>query len=454
MRFSDLPRHGVVVWGLGREGRAVLRRCRELGLDPVVAVPEADPTAYDDDPAVRHGEAARRALLEAEVVVRSPGVPATSELHRTVARQARTTSLTDLWLADHRHRTVAVTGTKGKSTTAALVHHLLSHHGHHASLLGNIGTPLLEEPEPLAETAVVELSSYQAQSVTSSPRAVVLTSLFPEHVGWHGSVEQYFDDKLRLVDFGPELVVCPWRDERLVGLVRPRLGPRTRLVLTDPSGAHVDDRDELRGADGRVVPTADLPVQGAHNLQNVALAVRTVEELGLLEPVSGPASVDPAAALASFRALPHRMETVPSSDHRTWVDDGLATAPEAVVAALRSLPDQRIALVLGGADRGLDFAGLLAHLWERPAGGGGEVTLLLVGPAGARVGAMLDSSEDTGDRPVPDHRWFPSLADACAWAHGADNPAAVVLLSPGAPSFDEFEDYRARSALFRRLASS
>lgn len=448
MRFSDLPREGVTIWGLGREGRAVLRKCHELGIRPAVAVPEpvpgavpdAGPTAYDDPP-VLHGEDARLALLASDVVVKSPGVPVTSDLYRTVAAAARVTSLTDLWLADNRERTVAVTGTKGKSTTASLVHHLLGAHGHPTSLLGNIGTPLLDEPEPHGDTAVVELSSYQTQSVTTSPRMVVFTSLFPEHLGWHGSEEAYVDDKLHLADYGPDLVVCPRPDEHLTGLVRRRLPASTRLVVTDPTGAHVDGNGDLRGAGG-TVPAERLPVRGAHNVQNVALAVRVVEELGLVDLDWH----ELGAVLAAFHPLPHRMEQVPSTDARTWIDDGLATAPEAVVAALRSLGERRISLVLGGADRGLVYDGLLTHLETRTE----DLVLLLIGPAGARIGARIAD----GSRPAPAHEWFPSLEAACAWARGAENDTDVVLLSPGAPSFDEFTDYRARSALFRRMAQA
>ena len=138
------------------------------------------------------------------------------------------------------------------------------------------------------------------------------------------------------------------------------------------------------------------------------------------------------------------MEQIPSSDGRTWIDDGLATAPEAVVAALQAWAEDDVALIFGGADRGLDLAPLAAYLTTRPR----PVDLLLIGPAGARFAA------EHGDAVAPHRcRTFGTLAEAVGWATSDANPARVVLMSPGAPSFDEFPDYRARSAALRSMVA-
>jgi UDP-N-acetylmuramoylalanine--D-glutamate ligase len=155
------------------------------------------------------------------------------------------------------------------------------------------------------------------------------------------------------------------------------------------------------------------------------------------------APADLLAAIPAFAALDHRMTTVPSRDGRRWIDDSLATAPEAVVAALAVFPDQPVALILGGSDRGLDMGPLASYLQTRSA----PVHLLLIGPAGARFG-----EEHTADLGHP-ATLFGSMADAVAWGLSSGNPTSVVLLSPGAPSFDEYANYADRARHLRELVA-
>ncbi|WP_170970340.1 UDP-N-acetylmuramoyl-L-alanine--D-glutamate ligase [Nocardioides jishulii] len=429
MRFSDLSGRRVVVWGFGREGASVTEHLRDLGVDVGVAEPDRVQGPHPD---LAYGEEGRTRLLAADVVVKSPGVPVVHPLHRElVAAGTPVTSLTDLWLNDNAERVVAVTGTKGKSTTASLLHHLLAAAGLRSSLRGNIGTSVLAETDPPAEVVVMELSSYQAQSLTRSPRVVAVTSLFPEHLTWHGSLEAYFHDKLNAVAHGPEVVVVPAEAPEVVRRVRERVSPGTEVLLTDADGVHVDEAGDVVWPDGTRVAAPDLPLPGRHHAANIAVALRLA---GLFD--IAPTTL--AAALRTFAPLPHRMEPVPSGDERRWIDDSLATAPEAVVASLASLPGERISVVVGGEDRGLDFSPLLSHLRSHP-----ELVVLLVGPAGARISA---EAPDLGAH------LFDSFGEAVTWAGSAANPARVVLLSPGAPSYDEFADYTERSAAFRAAA--
>lgn len=437
MRFSDLAGHHVAIWGFGREGQAAFRRCRELGVTPVVVEPDLT-TAPDYDALV--GEEAVEALLEAEIVIKSPGVPVTSPLYRKLQDHgAILTSVTDLWLNENAARTIAVTGTKGKSTTAAMIDHLLRREGASSALLGNIGYPVLNEPAPLADFVVLEVSSYQAQSLTTSPRWAVITSLFPEHLTWHGSEEAYYNDKLHLVDGGPEWVLSA-PDAALVARLEQRLPATTELVTPGSRTIHVEDGDIVWPGGFRVA-AADLPLVGLHNAGNIALALQAVVRLLGLDPDAAAQRL--ATALQTFQPLAHRLETVPSDDGRRWIDDGLATAPAAVVGSLEGLGAEGIAVIVGGADRGLDFTPLLDFLAER----GDGIEVVLIGPAGRRVAEQLATRSIASRWHVED-----SFAAAARWAHSAANPASIVLLSPGAPSQDEYRDYVDRADAFRRIA--
>jgi UDP-N-acetylmuramoylalanine--D-glutamate ligase len=428
MRFSDLEGRKVAVWGLGLEGRSALAELRARGID--VSVAESD-----DDADV---------LRAAEVVVKSPGIPVTSGLYGELAASGvRFTSVTDLFLSDNAARSIGVTGTKGKSTTSSAIAHLLTYAGAPAALAGNIGASLLEAPAD--GTVVLEVSSYQAQSITVSPRVAVVTSLFPEHLPWHGSEEAYFADKLKLVATA-EHVVVPGHDRAVVERVAAAVSPDATLHVTHmPSegllragGPRIADDPAIWAREqsgltwngvGSITPD-DLPLIGVHNARNLALGVLAAH---VAEP-----SLDPATLLdgvRTFTPLAHRMDTVPSKDGRRWIDDSLATAPEAVIAALSVFPDEPVALILGGADRGLDLTPLADYLRTRHA----PVHLLLIGPAGARFGR--EHADGLGHAVLE----FGRMADAVAWGLSVANPAGVVLLSPGAPSFDEYRDYADRA---------
>ena len=438
MRFEDLAGRRVVIWGSGREGRAARAELERRGIPSLFALTGAAEAPADLAAATAVGPDALERLATADVVIKSPGVPRTSpDLARVRERGVPVTSLTDLWLTDNAARVVAVTGTKGKSTTSSLVQHLLSSMGVRATLVGNGGTPVTAGDDPDATVAVAEISSYQAADLSTSPRVAVVTSLYPEHLPWHGGYDQYVADKLNLVSHHPELVVVPTEHAEIARLVRER-APGAR-VLT-PGSLGITTTGPGLAWDGVGSLAADeLPVHGAHNHANAALALTAV--------VAG--SDVPAArhrllldSVRTFAPLAHRLETVASLDGRRWVDDSLATAPEAVVAALETFPDTRVTLVLGGADRGLDFGPLRTYLRARPQAA--LVEVIAVGPAGARWAAD-DSTSTTlvGD-------FDAALALARADRAGTD----VVLLSPGAPSFDEFASYEERSAAFRAAASA
>ena len=436
MRFSDLPGHHVAIWGYGREGQAAFRRCRELGVTPVIAEP--DLTAPPDYDALS-GEDGVHALLEAEIVIKSPGVPVTSPLYGQLRTQGTIiTSVTDLWLNENADRTIAITGTKGKSTTSALIDHLLRELGASSALLGNIGSPVLDEPQPPADIVVLEVSSYQAQSLTTSPRWAVVTSLFPEHLTWHGSEDAYYNDKLHLVDGGPEWVLTP-ADPGLVARLEQRLPATTELVTLGAATIHAEGGDVVWSGCHRIAESA-LPLIGSHNATNIALALTAVCRLLQLDPDASAERL--TAALSNFRPLAHRLETVPSDDGRRWIDDGLATAPAAVVASLEALGARDLCVIVGGADRGLDFTPLVDFLAAHDG-----IEVVLIGASGRRIAERL------GQEPVL-ARWHleDSFAAAARWAHGPGNPAGTVLLSPGAPSQDEYRDYVERADAFRRIA--
>ena len=249
MDVGGLAGKRVAVWGFGREGRATIAALRArlpaLPLTLYCSAAEVHAARQFDHALTIHDEAPdAAALADYDVVVKSPGISAyTPALLDAQSQGTHFTSGTALWFAENTDaRVIAVTGTKGKSTTSAMIAHLARSLGVHTALAGNIGLPLLELLDQVADLWVIELSSFQTGEAGPHELAVI-TSLFEEHLDWHGSREQYVIDKLRLVDAAGQL---------LVNALQPVLIERTaahphRLLFGQPSGWHVADGFIRRG---------------------------------------------------------------------------------------------------------------------------------------------------------------------------------------------------------------
>jgi UDP-N-acetylmuramoyl-L-alanine---L-glutamate ligase len=452
VRFSELEGAGIGVWGAGREiGSFADQLARRLPSARIVvaafdARPAEDVGVLLKAPEVRvviGGEVGADALVAAlsgcDVVVRSPGVSA----HRPellAVREAGTpvTTATSLWLAERGGEgVIGVTGTKGKSTTAALAAHLARAAGRTAHLAGNIGVPALDLLDrERADVTVVELSSYHTADLETGPQVALVTSLFREHTDWHGSERAYRADKLRLLGLpGVRTAVINARDERLRGELPARVPQSLETIAYGvPDGWDVVPggialRGELRAA------SAELPLRGEHNALNLCGALTALEALSI-QPSPLP------RALSGFAPLPHRLEAVAERDGILWVNDSISTTPESTAAALASFPGREIVLIAGGQDRGQDFAELGCALALRGA------SVIGVPSTGPRLTAAARES----GVPHIDAVDVADMRDAVALAREKARAGAVVLLSPAAPSYDHYRDFEERGERFRALA--
>lgn len=435
MRFAELEGKRVAIWGCGREGRAALAALsRSLpGLRPTVLckAEEAARLAQRDGVRVLTEPPGAEVLAAFDVVIKSPGI-SIYKPEVVAAQSAGTlfTSGTALWFGENPEaRVVAVTGTKGKSTTAALLAHLARSLGVRTALAGNIGLPLLELDGMDAELWVIELSSFQTGEAGSLELAV-FTSLDQEHLDWHGSIQRYHDDKLRLAACAAGVLIPAGHTE----LASRTVGHPRRLEFGGGADWHVQDSTICRGE--RVAcELAVLKLPGVHNADNACAALAAVDALGL-------DALGAAPALATFQALPHRLQPLGQRDGVSWVNDSISTTPASVLAALDSLPDAEISLILGGYDRGLDWSALAASLALR-----GLASIIVQGATAERILAALSAAGLT-DRVVH----CADFAEAVGAARNACPVGGTVLLSPGAPSFDQFSDYAARGRRFAELA--
>jgi UDP-N-acetylmuramoylalanine--D-glutamate ligase len=447
---SDLAGVTVLIVGLAREGQAVARMLRR-------DVPTATLVGVDQ----RHSEAAKAwadtwageipvvisedgsgVPDEATVAVVSPGISRNNPLVLgLVERGIQLTSGTDLFMAEFGNRVIAVTGSKGKSTTAALIHHLLVAHGVDAVLGGNMGIPLWDVER--ADWIVAEVSSYQCHSLTHSPHTVALTSLFEEHLDWHGDVNRYFADKLNIIGHSPQNVIVNATQQRLVDEVSAR-HPDVDFEAVGHSSAWSVSEDEhswkLTYRSEVVVDSAEVSFIGAHNAWNAAVACSVAETVVKLQPDIV------ATALRGFQPLANRLEPIPDPSGVVFLNDSLATNPPALAMALHSLRDKTVIALIGGFDRGVDDEAFLAEIVEHPV-----AALIGLPDSGAtwldRVQERL-RNESVAQELWPQMVPVENMGDAVVAARRIAKPGDVVTLSPGAPSFGQYRDFQDRADHF------
>ena len=445
----------VGVLGLGRSGLAAARALRAGGAEPLV---------WDEGAEARERAAAEgfapHDMSRADAwdgmatLVVSPGIPHLyPEPNRLVARALAAGVPLDndigLFFAalgrgdwdsfDTLPRVIAVTGSNGKSTTSALIHHILTEAGRDSQLAGNIGRGVLDiDPPGDGAVVVLELSSYQTELARAlTPDIAVFTNLTPDHLDRHGGMGGYFAAKRRLfAEGGPDravigvdetegaflagqLAVAP-SDDRVIRVANRR--------LDTPGWAVIHRKGQLsEWRKGRQVANADLRdvagLPGAHNHQNAACAWGAIRALGL-----SPQAIE--AGFRSFRGLPHRSQFVGERNGVRFVNDSKATNADSAAMALRAFP--RIRWIAGGLGKDGGIASLKGDL-------GHVAKAYLIGHSAREFAVQMDGTPS---------EICETMETAVARAAAEAEPGDTVLLAPAAASFDQFRDFEARGEAF------
>lgn len=427
MKLSDVRGLRVIVWGGAREGYSAAEIC--LRQNCQVAIVSDTPDSDVD--AQRSAQALDVSLLgvhqipewNPDFIIRSPGV---SRYREELANYA-SSGLLALWLADQDpRRIIGVTGTKGKSTTSALIANILRSAGHSVELAGNIGVPVAQTSRT-ADFLVIEVSSYQASDCTTSPSIGVLTSLGEDHIPWHGSVATYHRDKLNL--FGHtqlEHVVCHASDQEhlvahgLENVLKKRFSNSQHSVhvaLATPQGEAALER----------MGNTTFP----RNLELAMDAALAADNSLTLAHVLD--------ALDSTQPLPSRQQLVATKGDRQFVDDALASNPLGVIAAIERFDHSRFVLIMGGEDRNVDFGPLCDAVNAAQHLG----AIVVLGAPSTRLYKELLTTRATVCPANSDN-----VADAVEIAVSLTQSGDRVVFSPGAPTPRDIGDYRTRSAQF------
>ncbi|HTN15935.1 MAG TPA: UDP-N-acetylmuramoyl-L-alanine--D-glutamate ligase [Sphingomonadaceae bacterium] len=437
IRSNHFSGKRYAILGLARSGLAAAECLLASGAE-VVAWDRQDNARAAVEGRARLADPLEIDLTGFDGVVVSPGVPINIHPIAQRAREAGVPLIGDIELfalarADlPPHRVVGITGTNGKSTTTALVRHLLEGAGIPARMGGNIGLPILaQEPLPEGGVYVLELSSYQID-LTFSLRceAAALTNITPDHLDRYAGFEAYAASKARLfaMQDADQFAVfgCDDAPTRAVFAAERARRPAGRVTCVDKPA---------------ILPHQPHwpSLQGPHNLENAAIATALVEELGVTRE-------QVLAGLASFRGLPHRMEQLGEYRGVLFINDSKATNPASTAPALAAYPprpgpsgpEKRIHWILGGLPKGEDLGECERYF-------GNVAAAYTIGEAGPHFAEILD--------PVTHVERCEMMAEAVQRAMEAARPGDVILFSPACASFDQFRDYEMRGDAFREIAA-
>ncbi len=399
MPFRLLGMKNALILGYGKEGQITEQFLKKKWPRLKVGIADAS-----------QGENYLKAQENYDCVIKTPGIPKTE-----VTRQH--TTATNLFFDQNKNFTVGVTGSKGKSTTSSLIAHLLATGGKKVRLMGNIGKPMLSAaltPVKKDEVFVLEMSSYQLDDSAYSPNIAVVTNLFPEHMTYHGGLENYYEAKRNIIKWQRTDDVFIYNTKNAV-LKKWAKAARSEAV---PFAAKL--------------PAVGIPLLGEHNVDNVRAAVTVARRLGVSEAAI-------KNGIQSFKALPHRLEFVGTHRGIHFYDDAISTTPESTIQALKALKKVDT-IFLGGSDRGYDFKELEKAL--RAA----KVRNLVLFP-------------DTGARMLKSRAGFTiletrSMEEAVRFAYEKTMPGKICVLSCASPSYSLWKNFEEKGDLFQTLVRS
>ena len=447
----ELKNKRVLVVGLGKSGLAAARFLKTQGAR--VTVSDARPAMLiaelsellEEGFMVEAGSHGLLTFRRQDLIVVSPGVPmSTPELTQVRAMGAHIIGELELGSQYLKGEVVAVTGSNGKTTTTTLIGEILKAAGRATLVGGNIGRPVtaMVEESAAESWSVLEVSSFQLETVeTFKPRIAMVLNITPDHLDRHGTFEAYAALKARITEFqtGEDFLILNGEDKD-TQMIAARTKAQVFWFSTRrpiKQGTFVFGESILfvpsEGANSeRVMPVAEIPLVGAHNVENVLAAVCAARLAG----------VDAATireAVRNFKAVEHRLEFVREVGGVKYYNDSKATNVDATLKAVEAFAGG-IHLILGGKDKGSDYRVLEPLLRKRVK------TVITIGSAAEKIERQLDG--------VVKIERAETLQRAVAFAQEAATGGDTVLLAPACASFDQFENYEQRGRVFKELVQT
>ncbi len=427
-------KHSICFYGLGRENLSLIHYLADKKL--ISEIVYCDQKMFQDPLPLPSRFIESSAISAYNIVFKAPGVSLYQEqIQQALAKGAKVLSPNQIFFDQHQSFKICVTGSKGKSTFCKLLAELLETIGIKVLLAGNIGRPLMDQIDQVAQVAVIELSSYQLASLQIEPNVAVLTSIFPEHLSWHLTLSQYYQDKLRISQGAKQFIIFNQKTANFLNQERPDLEYQQINYLIKDHIIKLEENCELKINNPYFYPDhLQATLQGA---------------VGILEHIASSFGLNwknqivaIQSVIDSFQGLPHRLEVFYDQDNLLAVDDSISTAPEAVIAALQAYSNYQISLFVGGYSKGTSQKLIIEYLNNHP-----EISVFCYSITGKTVFTELT---------VNNKFYTEKLIEATqlAWTKARllkSTTKQLFLLSPGAASFDQFIDFEDRGNQFQEM---
>jgi len=404
MTIEQLKNKKILILGYGIEGKATYDFLKKYCPRATVGIADQKDSPGSDDYLKKQADY--------DLVIKTPGIP------KRLVTKPYTTG-TNIFFANANRPIIGITGTKGKSTTTTLIYSILKEGDLNAYLIGNIGIPMLSElmTEKTDDAIYVcELSSYQLEDIEYSPYISVILNLFPEHMDYHGSFENYKTVKKRIIYHATS------KDYFVYNPDYPELLELAKL--TKAKG--VPFVEEL------FFPTEIIPLRGEHNIENVRAAVTVARIIDVPDEAI-------EAAVRKFTPLPHRLEFVGNFRGIDFYDDAISTTPESTIMAINSIPNIQT-IFLGGKDRGYDFSLLAGKIADS-----GIKNIVLFPESGAKMKPLLSH--------IPGIKLFETsdMKEAVKFAYENTKPGMACVLSTASPSYSVWKNFEEKGDLFKKF---
>ena len=433
--IKDLQKQNVLIWGMGSEGRAAKEYLDNHKITNNIM-------QYNDDDGAQKFE---ELITHADVIIRSPGVSIYKpEIAKARSLGVKITSCSDIFLDEIRHnhphtKIIGISGSKGKSTSVSMLHHMLKKMDKKVALGGNIGKPLIELIDGEYDYIVCEFSSYQSSDLTSSPHIAMYTNLFSVHTDWHGGHSQYCQDKLHLSahQTGSDISIVNINNAELKSFAQniPNI-----IYYGGEDTFHANGK-KLYYKDSELLNIDNLRISGNHNIDNLAGVMTIIKHLGL-------DFLAAAKTLVDFEPLPHRLQKVTTINGILFINDSISTAPEAAIGAMQSFEDN-MAIISGGLENHQDYQQYAMFIENNPKVKV-AVTLFQCGPQiAANIRRVV---KRPGFKLIEANTLEEGVTAAYQELQKVDGK--LVLFSPTAPSFDHYKNFMERGEHFIKIVKS
>ena len=443
--IDKLKGKNIAILGFGREGKSTYNFIKTNIDDYNVTIIDGNSNLLDsnsylsDDKNLSFvlGDNYLNNLDKYDLIIKTPGI-SFKNIDVTNIREKITSQL-ELVLEVFKYNSIGITGTKGKSTTTSLIYNVLKDQGKDTYLLGNIGIPLLDYVEKFKEDSVlvIEMSGHQLEYVKVSPKYGIILNLFEEHLDHFSSLDNYYNSKLNMFKYqneGDYSLYC--KDNNTLNnyvLNNNYISNKISISLSDNADVYCSN-DYVYSGNNKLYNINDQRyLLGSHNLLDIMFVLKISElfNLDINKTIN---------TINNFKGLEHRLELVGTYDDITYYNDAIATIPEATISAIETLANVNT-LIFGGMDRGIDYSSFIKYLAECSV-----TNLIAMRDSGYKI---VDKIKEIGT--TNNIYYAKDLEDAVNIAKANTKKGSICLMSPAAPSYNDFKNFEEKGTIYKEL---